>query len=161
MPPSPIHPSIHLYPFYSNSTCSFSSTAALLGSAKVLLLWWWSNATTSSIQSSLDLFSRPPAQGQMKGSSLGRQQNESRERRPFIRSVLLKFFLLCRSPLSPQKVCASVSINTLKIILASSSFSSFLILLSSNHSTLDVVICHWCRGLAEGRKKGRKHQLSD
>lgn len=49
-------------------------------SAKVPLPWWWSNATTSSVQGSLDLFSRPPARSQMKGfSSLGRQQYEGRE----------------------------------------------------------------------------------
>lgn len=65
------------------------------------------------------------------------------------------FFNCALRPLSSQKVCASVSINTLKIILASRSFSSFLILLSTNYSTLHAVICDWCREVS-GRKEERQ-----
>lgn len=162
LPPSPTRPSIHLYPSYSNSTCSFSSTAAILRVQRSFCLG--GEVTRPRLQSRVHSTSSHGHQhrGQMKGSSRERRQNESREERSFIRSILSKFFfLMCWSPFSLQKVCVTFSINTLKIILVSSSFSCFLILLSSNYSTLDVVLCDWCQGLAEGRKKGRKHHLSD
>ena len=34
----------------------------------------------------------------------------------------------------------------------------FFLFPASNSSTLGAVICHWCQGLEEGRKKERKHQ---
>lgn len=94
-------------------------------SAKVLLPWWWSNATTSSVEGSLDLFSRPPAQGP--DERLLPRETAEWKQREFIRAILSKlfffcFFLLYRSPLSLQKVCAPFSINIQKLDLSLAAF---------------------------------------
>lgn len=92
LPPSPTRPSIHLYPSYSNSTCSFSSTAAILRVQRSFCLG--GEVTRPRLQSRVHSTSSHGHQhrGQMKGSSRERRQNESREERSFIRSILSKFF---------------------------------------------------------------------
>lgn len=92
LPPSPMRLSIHLHPSYSNSTCSFSSTAAVLRVQRSFCLG--GEVTRPRLLSRVHSTSSLGHQhrGQMKGCSLGRRQNESRERRSFIRSLL---FLFC------------------------------------------------------------------
>lgn len=137
------HRSIHLHPSYSNSTCSFGLCCGTTRSAKVFPPEWWSNATTSLIRGSLDPFSRPPALGgMMKASTLQTLQNESRERRSFKKSILLKFFFFFFTGLSPRRICVSVSINTLK----------------KSHSSPAAFSFSWFRCPLGRRKEERKHR---
>lgn len=100
--PPPSIQSIHLYPSFSNSTCSFSFTAVVLGVQRSFCPG--GAATWPRLQSRVHSTSSHGHQhrGRMKGSSLERQQNGSRKERSFIRCILLKIFFfsaqtLCRS----------------------------------------------------------------
>lgn len=158
IPHPSIHPSIHLYPSYSNSTCSFSSTAAVLGVQRSFC--FGGEVTRPRLLFRVHSTSSHGHQdrGQMKGSSLERQQSESRDRKsPF----LLKFFHCAGAVSHSTNVCICFHKHTENHTQLMQLFLLPLILLAFNYSTLDAVICDWCQGLAEGRKKGRKHQLSD
>ena len=125
-PPSPPS-SIHPYPSYSNSTCSFSSTVGVQRSFCLN-----GEVTRPRLQSrgSLDLFSRPPAQGP---DERPLPPGEAAEREQGRGDLSYSLKVLCYHIITSERMFPS----------------SFLPLACSNFATLDAVI--QCRGV-RGRK---------
>lgn len=113
--PTPLHP------IYSSLSLLLKLNLLLLlhcgstWSAKVLLPRWCSNVTTSSVEGSLDLFSRPPAQGPDERLLPG-EAAEWKQKGEILYKIhsFKDFFFQCPNPLPLQNICATFSINTLK-----------------------------------------------